>query len=225
MERDALWVTIKLASSTAMLLFLFGVPLSWWLSSTRSPLRSLVAAVVALPLVLPPTVLGFYLLAALGRDGVLGAPWGALTHSRLPFTFPGLLVGSVLFNLPFAVRPFVAAFDAVDRGLLEAAWCTGASRLQTFLRVVVPLAAPGLRAGVVLSFAHAVGEFGVAMMLGGNIPGVTRTLSIALYDDVIALDMTRAHETAAVLLGFSFVALWILGRQSFPASSRAAGWM
>jgi molybdate transport system permease protein len=207
MDWLALGLTLKLAAVTTALLFVAGVPLAYWLATTRRRWRPLVDALVALPLVLPPTVLGFYLLVALGPRGVVGAPLESITGVRLPFTFAGLLVGSLLYNLPFTVRPFVAAFASVDRRLVEAAWCTGASRLRTVLRVVMPLAAPGLRAGVVLTFAHAVGEFGVVLMLGGNIPGVTRTLSIALYDDVQALDYQRAHATAAVLLLFSFAVL------------------
>jgi molybdate transport system permease protein len=211
-DTEAVLVTLKLATLTAVLLFAFGVPVAWWLATTTSRWRPIVEATVALPLVLPPTVVGFYVLAALGPDGVVGAPLQALVGARLPFTFAGLLVGSLVFNLPFAVRPFAAAFAAVDRRFVEAAWCTGASRLRTFARVVLPLAAPGLRAGVVLTFAHAVGEFGVVMMIGGNIPGVTRTLSVSIYDDVAALDYARAHESAALLLVFSLVVLALVGR-------------
>lgn len=205
-------VTLKLATLTAAILFVVSLPLAWWSATTTSRARPVVDAVVALPIVLPPTVLGFYVLAALGPDGVVGAPLTAVGGPRLPFTFGGLLVGSLLFNLPFSVRPFAAAFAAVDRRVVEAAWCAGASRLRTFVRVVLPLSAPGLRAGVVLTFAHAVGEFGVVMMLGGNVPGVTRTLSIAIYDDVGALDYGSAHRTAAALLVFSFVVLVLAGR-------------
>ncbi len=212
MDVDALWVTLKLATLTALLSFLVGVPAAWWLATTRSAARPVVDAVIALPLVLPPTVLGFYVLAALGPEGIVGAPLAAVGGPRLPFTFGGLLLGSVLFNLPFSVRPFAAAFAAIDRRLLEAAWCTGASRLSTFVRVALPLSAPGLRAGIILTFAHAVGEFGVVMMIGGNIPAVTRTLSVAIYDDVAALDYARAHQTAAALLVFSFLVLVLAGR-------------
>lgn len=215
MDFPAIMLTLKLASLTAAILFVTCVPLAWWLATTNFRGRALVDAALALPLVLPPTVLGFYVLAALGPNGLVGAPLEAATGVRLPFTFGGLLVGSIVYNLPFSVRPFVAAFARVDRRLLEAAWCTGASPLRTFLRVALPLAAPGLRAGVVLTFAHAVGEFGVVMMLGGNIPGVTRTLSISIYDDVQALDYASAHRTAAILLVFSFavLALVVRGRQ------------
>src|SRR5207248_1460553 len=163
-----------------------------------------------LPLVLPPTVLGFYVLAATGPEGLLGRGYEALTGGRLPFTFAGILVGSVLFNLPFAVRPFAAAFAAVDRRLVEASWCLGVSRLGTFFRVVVPLSWPGLLTGLVLTFAHTVGEFGVVLMVGGNIPGVTRTVSISIYDDVQALNYAAAGQTALFLLGLSFVTLAVV---------------
>lgn len=212
MDTEAVLVTLKLAALTAALLFAMGVPIAWWLATTTSRLRPFIEAVVALPLVLPPTVIGFYVLVALGPDGVFGAPLLSLFGTRLPFTFAGLLVGSLVFNLPFSVRPFAAAFAAVDRRLVEAAWCAGASRLRTFVRVVLPLAAPGLRAGVVLTFAHAIGEFGVVLMVGGSIPGVTRTLSVSIYDDVAALDYARAHESAALLLVFSLVVLALTGR-------------
>jgi molybdate transport system permease protein len=191
------WVTFKLASATTVVLLAFGLPLAYWLATTRSRIRTVVEVAVALPLLLPPTVLGFYFLMAT-------AP------VRLPFTFAGILLASVLFNLPFAVRPFAAAFAAVDRRLIEASWCLGVSRLETFVRVVVPLAWPGVLAGMALTFAHTVGEFGVVLMVGGNIPGVTRTLSVAVYDDVQALDYAAAGRTALVLVAFAIVVLGIV---------------
>jgi molybdate transport system permease protein len=203
----ALWVTLKLAACTTGVLLALGLPLAWWLASARFPGKFLVEAVVALPLVLPPTVLGFYVLMAAGPGGALGRVYESVTGGRLAFTFAGVLVGSVLFNLPFAVRPFASAFAAVDRRLVEASWCLGVSRLATFFRVVVPLAWPGVLGGLVLTFAHTVGEFGVVLMVGGNIPGVTRTLSVAIYDDVQALDYGAAGRTALVLLAFAFAAL------------------
>jgi molybdate transport system permease protein len=215
----AFWVTARLAFWTTAVLVVVGVPLAYWLATTRWRGKFLVEAVVALPLVLPPTVLGFYVLAATGPNGVIGQGYEALTGGRLPFTFAGILVGSVLFNLPFAVRPFAAAFAAVDRRLVEASWCLGVSRLATFARVVLPQAWSGVLAGLVLTFAHTVGEFGVVLMVGGNLPGVTRTLSIAVYDDVQALDYEAAGQTALVLLGFAFVVLCLvhaLGRRGPP---------
>jgi molybdate transport system permease protein len=203
----AVWVTIKLALSTTGVLLVVGLPLAYWLAATRWRGKFLVEAAVALPLVLPPTVLGFYVLAATGPYSPLGQGYESLTGRRLPFTFAGILVGSVLFNLPFAVRPFAAAFAAVDRRLVEASWCLGVSRLGTFARVVVPLSWPGILAGAVLTFAHTVGEFGVVLMVGGNVPGVTRTVSIAIYDEVQALDYAAAGQTALALLGFAFASL------------------
>lgn len=203
----ASWVTVKLAGCTTGVLLVVGVPLAWWLATSTFRGKFLLEAVVALPLVLPPTVLGFYFLTAAGPSGILGRGFASLTGGRLPFTFAGILLGSVLFNLPFAVRPFVSAFSSVDRRLVEASWCLGVSRLATFFRVVLPLSWPGILAGLVLTFAHTVGEFGVVLMVGGNVPGVTRTLSIAIYDDVQALDYEAAGRTALVLLAFSFAAL------------------
>lgn len=209
LDLPALLVSLRLATATTLLLLVAGLPLAWWLAATRRPGRFLVEAVVALPLVLPPTVLGFYLLVALGPHSPLGRGLESATGWRLPFTFPGILLGSVLVNLPFAVRPFTAAFAAVDRRLVEASWCLGVSRLATFRRVVLPLAWPGLLTGIVLTFAHTLGEFGVVLMLGGNIPGVTRTLSIAIYDDVQALDYAAAMQTSLVLVAASFLALCV----------------
>jgi molybdate transport system permease protein len=203
----AVWVTGKLALGTTLVLAALGLPLAWWLATTRRRAKVLVEAAVALPLVLPPTVLGFYVLTATAPYSSLGRAYETLTGGRLPFTFAGILTASVLFNLPFAVRPFAAAFAAVDRRLIEASWCLGESRLRTFGRVVVPLSWPGILAGLVLTFAHTVGEFGVVLMVGGNIPGVTRTLSVAVYDDVQALDYAAAGRTALALVGFALVAL------------------
>ncbi|HEX4591142.1 MAG TPA: molybdate ABC transporter permease subunit [Gemmataceae bacterium] len=196
MDWTAAAVTLKVAAATTAVLLVLGLPLAAWLATTRMPGKSIVEAAVALPLLLPPTVLGFYVLRA-----------EAATGSGLPFTFGGILVGSVLFNLPFAVRPFVAAIAEVNPRLVEASWCLGVSRLATFLRVVVPLAMPGILAGAVLTFGHTIGEFGVVLMVGGNIPGVTRTLSIAVYDDVQALDYAAAGRTALVLVAFAFAVL------------------
>lgn len=209
MDWTALWVTAKLAACTTGLLLVLGLPLAYSLASVRWRGKFLIEAVVAMPLVLPPTVLGFYLLTATGPNSALGRGIEALTGGRLPFTFAGVLVGSVLFNLPFAVRPFAAAFAAVDRRLVEASWCLGESHLRTFVRVVVPLSWPGILTGAVLTFAHTVGEFGVVLMVGGNIPGVTRTLSVAIYDDVQALNYASAGRTSLVLMGFAFAALCV----------------
>lgn len=207
MDWTATWLTLRLAACTTAILLVIGVPLAHWLSITRFRGRFVVDALVTLPLVLPPTVLGFGILWASGPETVVGRAFTALTGGTLPFSFAGILVASVLFNLPFAVRPFVAALATVDRRLVEASWCLGVSRWRTFRRVTLPLAWSGILSGVVLTFAHTVGEFGVVLMVGGNIPAVTRTLSIAIYDDVQALDYASARNTSIVLLVFSFTAL------------------
>ncbi len=209
MDWSAIGVSVRLASWTTLILCLFGLPLAYWLARSRWRWKFLIEAVVALPLVLPPTVLGFYVLVALGPHSPIGRAYSALTGSSLPFTFTGLLLASVLYSLPFAVRPFAVAFAGVDRRLIEASWCLGVSRLGTFFRVVVPLAWTGILTGMILTFAHTIGEFGVVLMVGGNIPGVTRTVSVAVYDEVQALDYQAAGQTALVLLLFSFLALSI----------------
>jgi molybdate transport system permease protein len=207
MDWAAARVTLWLAVCTTGILLVLGVPLAYWLANTRWRGKVLVEALVTLPLVLPPTVLGFYLLLASGPHSPVGRWVAGVAGRPLPFTFAGILVGSVLVNMPFAVRPFAAAFAAVDRRYVEAAWCLGVSRLATFFRVTLPLAWPGVFAGAVLTFAHTVGEFGIVLMVGGNIPGVTRTLSVAVYDDVQALDYAAAGTTAAVLVAFAFTAI------------------
>lgn len=207
MDWPAVWVTLKLAALTTLVLTVIGLPLAWWLATTRMRGRALVEAIVALPLVLPPTVLGFYLLLAASPRFAPGAAYQQLTGATLAFSFEGILLASVLCNIPFAVRPFAAALGSVDPRLIEASWCLGVSRLQTFWRVTLPLAWPGVLTGLVLTFAHTVGEFGVVLMVGGNIPGVSRTLALTIYDDVQALDYVSANRTALVLLVFAAVSL------------------
>jgi molybdate transport system permease protein len=209
MDWTAIDLTLRLAALTTVVLILIGLPLGYWLARSTWRWKFLVEAVVALPLVLPPTVLGFYLLMAIGPRSPVGQLYEAVTGQLLPFSFQGLLLASVLYSLPFAVRPFAAAFAGVDWHLVEASWCLGKSRLQTFLRIVVPLARAGLLTGIVLSFAHTVGEFGVVLMVGGNIPGVTRTVSVSIYDEVQALNYAAAGETALFLLGLSFAVLCV----------------
>ena len=210
MDARTVLLTLELAAATTAVLLLLGLPIAHWLATTRSRWRFLVEALVAMPLVLPPTVLGFYVLLVTGPDGWLGRLMASTTGQRLPFTFAGILIGSVLFNLPFAVRPFAAALGSIEPRLLEASATLGASRLWTFWRVALPLAWPGILAGMVLTFAHAVGEFGVVLMVGGNIPGVTRTLSIAIYDEVQALDYAAAGSTAAWLAVSAFAMLCVV---------------
>jgi molybdate transport system permease protein len=209
MDWTAIDLTLRLAALTTVVLVLIGLPLGYWLARSTWRWKFLVEAVVALPLVLPPTVLGFYLLMAIGPRSPVGQLYEAVTGQLLPFSFQGLLLASVLYSLPFAVRPFAAAFAGVDWRLVEASWCLGKSRLQTFFRIVVPLARAGLLTGIVLSFAHTVGEFGVVLMVGGNIPGVTRTVSVSIYDEVQALNYAAAGETALFLLGLSFAVLCV----------------
>jgi molybdate transport system permease protein len=212
MDWPAILLSLRLATVTTIVLLVVGLPLAGWLALSHRPGRWAVDALVALPLVLPPTVLGYYVLVALGPRSPIGHAYEAITGGPIVFSFPGLLVASVLYSLPFAVQPFAAAFAAVDHGVIETAWCLGASRLRTFARIVVPLARPGIIAGAVLTFAHTVGEFGVVLMVGGNLPGSTRTVSISIYDDVQAFNYARAGRTAALMLAFSFVVLAITYR-------------
>jgi molybdate transport system permease protein len=203
MDWVAVALTLKLAALTTGALVVCGVPLAYWLATTTRRWRPIVDAAVAIPLILPPTVLGFYVLLSTGPESTLGRWYGTLTGGTLPFSFTGILLASVVYNLPFAVRPFAAGFGAVDRRLIEAARSLGVSRTGAFVRVVLPLSWPGVLTGVVLSFAHTVGEFGVVLMVGGNIPGVTRTIALAIYDDVQALDYAAANEASLLLLVFA----------------------
>ena len=210
MDVTAAWLTFRLAATTTLLLAVVGLPLAWWLAAPHgrgAGLRRIVEAVCTLPLVLPPTVAGFFLLVATAPQSVIGRLWGRLTGGTLPFTFSGILLAAVLMNLPYAIGPFTAAFTALDRRLVEASWCLGESRAATMFRVVLPACWPGIVTGLVMTFAHVVGEFGVVLMVGGNIPGITRTLSVALYDDVQALDHPSAARTASVLVVVALVAL------------------
>jgi molybdate transport system permease protein len=207
---QAFGLTIELALAVSAILFVAGLPLAYWIAFSRWRWKFLVEALVALPIVLPPTVLGFYVLVALGSRSPLGRWWQSLTGHTLAFTFSGLVIGSVLYSLPFAVQPFAASFASVDRRLLAASATLGASPLRTFFRVIAPLSVPGLLTGVVLSFAHTMGEFGVVLMLGGNIPGVTRTVSIGIYDQVQASNYTSANAMALLLLIFCFAVLTVV---------------
>ncbi|MFZ5852946.1 MAG: molybdate ABC transporter permease subunit [Chloroflexota bacterium] len=209
MDWQAIWLTARLAFLVTVILLALGTPLAHWLAFSTRRWRGLVEAVVALPLVLPPTVLGFYLLLAMGPAGPVGRLTETLGLGLLPFTFPGLVVASVVYSLPFAVQPLAVAFAAVDRSLIETSWTLGRSPLQTFLRVTAPLSAGGFLTAAVLTFAHTIGEFGVVLMVGGNIPGVSQTISIAIYDRVQALDYDRAAGLALPLLVVSFAVLAI----------------
>ena len=206
---QALTLTLRLAVTVSAILLVIGVPVAYWITFSRRRWKFLVEALVSLPIVLPPTVLGFYLLVMLGPLGPVGRWCQAITGHTLAFTFTGLVIGSVLYSLPFAVQPMATSFAAVDRRLLEASAVLGASRWRTFWRILLPLGMPGVLTGFVLSFAHTLGEFGVVLMVGGNIPGVTRTISIAIYDHVQALDYAGANHMALMLMAFSFVTLSI----------------
>lgn len=206
----AVGLTLKLATLTAVILVMIGLPVAYWLSFSKWRWKFLVESVVALPLVLPPTVLGFYILVAMGPQSPVGRLYTSLVGHPLPFTFEGLLFASILYSLPFAVQPFASAFEQVDRRLIEAAWTLGVSRVGTFFKLVLPLSIAGVVTGFVLSFAHTLGEFGVVLMVGGNIEGETRTVSIDIYDQVQALDYGAAAQTAFLLLAISYAVLLLV---------------
>jgi molybdate transport system permease protein len=210
MSLQALILTLRLAVLVSLILMAIGLPLGYWLASSRRRWKFVVEAVVALPIVQPPTVLGYYVLVAIGPLSPLGRWYHAFTGGSLAFTFRGLVVGSVLYSLPFAVQPIAAAFSSIDRNLLNASATLGASRWRTFWRIVFPLGLPGVLTGFVLSFAHTLGEFGVVLMIGGNIPGATQTISIWIYDQVQSLNYAAANQMAAVLLIVCFVILTVL---------------
>lgn len=219
MDWQAARVTLELAAWTTLILFVVGLPVAYWAATTRRWWRVLVEASIALPILLPPTVLGFYLLVATGPHSPLGRAIERLSGQLLPFSFGGILLGSVIYNLPFAVRPFTSAIAAVDRKLVEASWCLGVSRAGTFRRIVLPLAWPGILTGLVLAFAHTVGEFGVVLMLGGDRPGITRTLSVSIFDSVQSLDYAAAGRTSLALVIFAFAVLsltYTLQRRVLP---------
>ena len=207
---DAVWLTLRLAGVTTVLLLAIGTPIAWWLARTRSRLKGPIGALVALPLVLPPTVLGFYLLVLMGPTGALGRVTQALGLGLLPFTFTGLVVGSVIYSLPFVVQPLQAAFEGIGERPLEVAATLRAGPWDRFFSVAVPLARTGFLGAAVLGFAHTIGEFGVVLMIGGNIPGATKVLSVALYDHVEALEYTAAHWLAGGMLAFSFLVLLVV---------------
>lgn len=209
-DLQALWLTVRLAGIVTFILLLVGTPIAWWLARTKVWWKGPIGAIVALPLVLPPSVLGFYLLLAMGPNGPVGQLTQSLNLGQLPFTFWGLVVASVFYSLPFMVQPLQTAFEAVGERPLEVAATLGASPLDAFFSVAVPLARPGFLTATILTFAHTVGEFGVVLMIGGNIPGVTRVASVQIYDHVEALEYMQAHRLSAVMLIFSFLVLLAL---------------
>jgi len=208
MDFGPLWLSAQLAFVTTAILILLGAPLAWWLSQTRSGLQPVVQAIVAMPIVLPPTVLGFYLLIVLGPNGAIGSWWVKLTGDTLTFSFTGLVIASCIYSLPFAVQPMQNAFESLPKRNIEAAWTLGASKLDAFFSVAVPLSIRGFVSAIVLAFAHTLGEFGVVLMVGGNIPGETRVVSIAIYDHVETLDYASAHQLSLALIVFAFVTLF-----------------
>ena len=214
----AIWLTLELASLTTLILLLVGTPIAWWLSRTNSRMKGPIGAIVALPLVLPPTVIGFYLLVTMGPHGPVGKFTQSLGLGTLPFTFAGLVVGSVFYSLPFVVQPLQNAFEAIGKRPLEAAATLRASPWDTFISVVLPLARPGFVTAGILGFAHTVGEFGVVLMIGGNIPGKTRVVSVQIFDHVEALEYAQAHWLAGGMVVFSFLILLVL-----YSSRRAVG--
>lgn len=207
MNLGPLWLSVQLAAVTMLLLLVIATPLAWWLAQTRSRFRPAVQAIVALPIVLPPTVLGFYLLILLGPAGAIGSWWFEITGNALTFSFLGLVIASCIYSLPFAVQPIMSAFESVPKGDLEAAWTLGASRRDAFFSIALPQSVRGYLNAAVLSFAHTLGEFGVVLMVGGNIPGETRVIAIDIYDKVESLDYLGAHQLSAVLLVFAFLVL------------------
>lgn len=220
---DAIWLTLKLATLVTLLLLLLGIPLAWWLAQTRSRWKGTIAAMIALPLVLPPTVLGFYLLLAMGPQGPLGKLMALLNLELLPFSFSGLVVASVIYSLPFVVQPVQNAMVTMGRRPLEVAASLGAGPLDRFFTVVLPLSAPGILTAAILGFAHTVGEFGVVLMIGGNIPGETRVISVQIYDQVEALEYAHAHTLSAMMLLFSFIVLLALYRFNHRRGQQGSG--
>ncbi|MEQ1835424.1 MAG: molybdate ABC transporter permease subunit [Candidatus Nitrotoga sp.] len=209
-DLQSLWLTVKLAGIVTAILFVVGTPIAWWLAHSRSFWKSAIGSVVSLPLVLPPSVLGFYMLIAMGPNGPVGHLTNALGTGPLPFTFWGLVLGSVFYSMPFMVQPLQNAFEGIGKRPMEVASSLGASPLDAFFTVAAPLALPGFLTAGVMTFAHTVGEFGVVLMLGGNLPGITRVASVQIYDHVEALEYAQAHRLAVVMLIFSFLVLLVL---------------
>ncbi|MCK4834190.1 MAG: molybdate ABC transporter permease subunit [Gammaproteobacteria bacterium] len=207
---DALILTAKLAAITTLILLVIGTPVAWWLANTKTRLKPFIEAVFALPIVLPPTVLGFYLLVLLSPQSGLGAWWFELTGQTLTFSFSGLVIASVIYSFPFVVQPIHNAFESVGKDMMEAAYTLGAKPIDAFFSVAVPMARRGFITGGVLGFAHTLGEFGVVLMVGGNIPGETQVVSIAIYDHVESLEYSQAHVLAAILLTFAFISMLLM---------------
>lgn len=210
LDLGPLWLSVQLALVTTVVLFLVATPLAWWLSQTGSRWKPAAQAIVAMPIVLPPTVMGFYLLILLGPNGAIGSWWVSMTGGALTFSFTGLVIASCVYSLPFAVQPMQNAFESVPGQMLEFAWTQGASKLDAFFSIAVPLSVRGFVSAAVLAFAHTLGEFGVVLMVGGNIPGETRVVSIAIYDQVETLNYAAAHRLSIVLIAFAFLVLFAM---------------
>jgi len=206
----AVWLSVKLATSATLILLIFGLPIAWWLSQTRSPIKSIVEALITLPLILPPTVLGFYLLVVFSPSHVVGGMWQSLFDTTLVFSFYGLLIGSIIYSLPFVVQPIRDGFNKLDHELIDVAETMGANIWQKFRYVILPSSKQAIITGCILGFAHTLGEFGVVLLIGGNIPGETRVLSIALYDLIESMQMDEANQVAGGLLVFSFLVLFLV---------------
>lgn len=209
-ELGPLLLTVKLAGLTTLILIVIGTPVAWWMANTKTKIKPLIEAVVALPIVLPPTVLGFYLLVILSPQSTIGGWWFELSGHALTFSFSGLVIASVIYSFPFVVQPIQNAFESVGRDMMETAYTLGAKPIDAFFSVAVPLAKRGFLTGAVLGFAHTLGEFGVVLMVGGNIPGETRVVSIAIYDHVETLEYAQAHQLSAVLLAFAFTSILLM---------------
>jgi molybdate transport system permease protein len=220
-DMATIWLTLRLASTVTILLLILATPLAWWLARTNSWLKGPLSAIVALPLVLPPTVLGFYLLLAMGPNGAIGQFTQTLGLGTLPFTFWGLVVASMVYSMPFVVQPIQNAIEAIGNRPLEAAATLGAGPIDRFFTVVLPLAKPGFITATILGFAHTVGEFGIVLMIGGSIPGETRVVSVQIYDHVEALEYAQAHALSGVMIGFSFLVLLML--YTFQRKRKAVG--
>ncbi|MDH5424857.1 MAG: molybdate ABC transporter permease subunit [Gammaproteobacteria bacterium] len=215
-----LFLTIKLAVIATLILIVLGTPIAWWLATTRLKIKPLVEALVALPIVLPPTVIGFYLLILLSPQGTLGSFWVELTGQALTFSFSGLVIASVIYSFPFVVQPLQGAFETVGKDLMEAAHTLGAKPLDAFFSVAVPMAKRGYLTATVLGFAHTLGEFGVVLMIGGNIPGETRLISIAIYDHVESLEYAQAHMLSFILISFAFVSMLMMYVLNYKSRSQ-----
>ena len=211
-ELTALWLTLQLAATTTIFLIFIGTPIAWWLARTQSPARTFIEPIVALPIVLPPTVMGFYLLLAFAPQSAIGQAWASMTGSPLAFSFEALVIGSIIYSAPFYIQPLQVAFESLPARVMDAAATLGASPLDRFFTIAVPLSRQGFVIACCLAFAHTIGEFGIVLMIGGSIPGETRVLSIALFEHVETLDYARAHWLAGGLLAFSFALLFIVYR-------------